>query len=103
MFLRVITFCAVLFLAWFGLKHLWTGTLVWPRMGSNRAPPPWHGWPVVLLSFASLCGAANLLVNALFRTMTKERERRWILFARAIAFLGWLLFLSSFALALWRF
>ena len=102
-FWRSLAFAAALFLTLFGLRHLWSGTFVWPRIGLGGHPPaPWHGWPVTLLSIASLCGAVNLFAGAFFRSMPKAKERRWILFARVIAFLGWILFLASFPVALWR-
>jgi len=94
-------FVAALFFLWFGLKHLATGSLTWPPTARQLHPHRifWRGWPVTLLSLASLCGAANCLVNAFFRRMARVKEQRWTFFARSIAFIGWILFLASFVVA----
>lgn len=95
---RGLSLAIAVFLLWFGYKHLATGTFALPALQPVWV---WHGLSVTLLSAASICGGGNLLTNAFFRSMATAKERRWMLFARAIAFIGWLLFGAAFAVAAW--
>ena len=96
---RLFYMATAIFLLGFGLKHLATGILVLPPSARQIYPRPihLHGWPVILLSLAALCGAVNLLTNVCFRSSGAETKRRWTWFARGFSILGWVLFWASLA------
>ena len=88
---RVVSLVAAILFAAFGLKHLITGTILWP--GRFSGPFQSQGWSVRLLALALLCCAGNLLAEAFYHRQASER--RWTGFARGAALLAWILFWAA--------
>ncbi|HYG34414.1 MAG TPA: hypothetical protein VEC99_06495 [Clostridia bacterium] len=98
LFWRMVLLLVAICLCFFGLHHLYTGSLTIPAWLDRRGRGDQiQGWSLYLLALASLFWAANVFATALFRQMGKKQERMWILFARAMALIAWLLFWSSLA------
>ena len=98
-FFRMLLLGLAALLIWFGLEHLFTRTL---RLPANGGRWTWRGAPVILVSLAALCGAANLLAAVAFGYARGANQRRWTFWTRGLGFAGWTLFIAAGALAIWQ-